>query len=142
MSDTWVVVADSNKARFFSVANRLVPLHEFADMACPGGRLPEQAEVSDRQGGIAGGQGEGGHAFEGRTDLKQHEAEVFARQIAEKLEQGRIQHQYQKLILVAAPAFLGALRTALNEHVAAMVVGSLDKNLVTEEEAAIREHIF
>jgi hypothetical protein len=46
------------------------------------------------------------------------------------------------LILVAPPAFLGALWYALNNHVQALVGSSLDKHLVAEDEAAIREHIL
>ena len=142
MSGKWVVVADSSRARFFLLENRTEPMQELEDMLHAEGRMRGQDEESDRQGGLAGGHGEGGHAFEAPTDLKHHEAEIFAKQIADKLEQGRVNHDYDKLILVAAPAFLGALRQALNEHVQALVSSSLDKNLVGEDEAAIRAHIL
>ena len=142
MSVTWVVVADSVKARFFSLTSRTEPLKEMEDMVHAEGRMREQDEVSDKQGGLAGGHGEGGHAFEAPTDTKQHDAEVFAKQIADKLESGRVNKDYDKLILVAPPAFLGALRKALNEHVSSLVSDSLDKDLVAEKEAVIREHIL
>ncbi|QPK62711.1 host attachment protein [Methylomonas sp. LL1] len=142
MSGTWIVVADSSRARFFSWVSRVEPLLELEGMAHSEGRMRDQDEVSDRQGGIAGGHGEGGHAFEAPTDLKHHEAEVFAKLIADKLEHSRVNHDYDKLILVAPPAFLGALRHALNDHVQALVGNSLDKNLVAEDEASIREHIL
>ena len=100
------------------------------------------SEITDRQGGIAGGHGEGDHTFEAPTDLKHHQAEVFSRQIAEKLEHGRVNHDYHKLILVAPPAFLGVLRHALKSDVLDLISSSLDKNLVVEDEAVIREHIF
>lgn len=142
MSRIWIVVADSSRARFFSLVSRLEPLHEFDGMVYAEGRMQEREELSDRQGGIAGGHGEGDHTFEAPTDLKHHEAEVFARRIAEKLEQGRVNHDFNKLILVAPPAFLGALRQALSTHLQDLVDSSLDKNLVTEDEAVIREHIL
>lgn len=142
MSFTWVVVADSGKARFFSLEGRSEPMQEMEGMIHTEGRMRDQDEISDRQGGLAGGHGEGGHAFEAPTDLKQHEAEVFARQIADKLEHGRVNHAFNKLILVAPPAFLGTLRHILNEHVQELVSLSLDKNLVAESEAEIRGHIL
>lgn len=142
MSNTWIVVADSSKARFFTMESRTEPLRELDGMVHAEGRMRGQDEVSDRQGGLAGGHGEGGHPFEAPTDLKHHEAEVFAKQIADKLEQGRVNHDYHKLILVAPPAFLGALRQALNNHILELVSSSLDKNLVGEDEATIREHIL
>lgn len=141
MSGTWVVVADSSRARFFVLESRSQPMQELEGMAHAESRMRDQDEVSDKQGGLAGGHGEGGHAFEAPTDIKHHETEVFAKQIAEKLEHGRVNNDYAKLILIAAPVFLGILRQALNEHVANLVSSSLDKNLVAEKENVIREHI-
>ncbi|PPD26100.1 MAG: hypothetical protein CTY22_06230, partial [Methylomonas sp.] len=40
------------------------------------GRMQERDNLSDRQGGIAGGHGEGDHTFEAPTDMKHREAEV------------------------------------------------------------------
>lgn len=142
MTITWVVVADSSRARFFTLVSRVEPLQEMEGMLHAEGRMRDQEEVSDRQGGLAGGHGEGGHAFEAPTDIKHHEAEVFAKQIANKLEHGRVNHEYDKLILVAAPAILGVLRQALNDHVVNLIASSLDKNLVAENEAVIREHVL
>ena len=142
MSGTWVVVSDSSRARLFSLENRSEPLVELDGMIHSEGRMRELDENSDRQGGIAGGHGEGDHTFEAPTDLKHHEAEVFARQIADKLENGRVNHEYHKLILVAPPAFLGALRHVLNQHIQDLVSHSVDKNLVSADETVIREHIF
>ncbi|MDD2761720.1 MAG: host attachment protein [Methylomonas sp.] len=142
MPVTWVIVADSSRARFFSLTSRTGPLQELEGMTHPEGRMRNQDEASDKQGGLAGGHGEGGHAFEAPTDLKHHEAEVFARQIADKLEHGRVGNDYDKLILLAPPAFLGALRKALNDHVANLVYATVDKDLVAENEAVIRQHIL
>jgi hypothetical protein len=85
MSSTWVVVTDSSRARFFLMESRNEPLTELEDMTHATTRLHEREIISDRQGNLAGGHGEGGHAFEAPTDLKQHELEVFAKQIADKL---------------------------------------------------------
>ncbi len=142
MSGTWIVVADSSRARFFSWEYRTEPLQELEGMVHEEGRMRDQDEISDRQGGLAGGHGEGGHPFEAPTDLKHHDMAVFAKQIADKLEHGRVNRDYNKLVLVAPPAFLGSLRSELNAHVLEMVSSSLDKNLVTENEATIRQHFL
>ncbi|MGR8930798.1 MAG: host attachment protein [Gammaproteobacteria bacterium] len=142
MSETWVLVADSSKARFFSVVSRSEPLQELDGMLHAESRLREQDEISDKQGGLAGGHGEGGHAFEAPTEVKHHEAEVFARQIVNRLEHGRVTNALDKLILVAPPAFLGTLRQAMPDPLANLVSKSVDKNLVAETEAVIRAHIF
>ncbi|MGD0960746.1 MAG: host attachment protein [Methylomonas sp.] len=142
MLTTWIVVADSSRARFFLMENRNEPLTELDGMAHIEGRLREGDVISDRQGGLAGGHGEGGHPFEAPTDLKQHEMELFAKQIADKLEQGRVNHSYRKLILAAPPAMLGALRQSLNAQVLAMVGSSIDKNLVSEHADEIHRRII
>ena len=141
MLSTWVVVADSSRARFFSLASRTEPMQEFDGMVHIEGRMRELDEVSDRQGGIAGGHGEGDHTFEAPTDFKHHEAQLFAKQIGVKLERGRVNNEYAKLILIAPPAFLGVLRESLNSHVSDLVIKSMHKNLVVEDESVIREHI-
>ena len=142
MSMFWIIVADSSRARFFATSQKGVPMNELSDMTHIEGRLHERDEVSDRQGGIAGGHGEGDHTFEAPTDLKHHEMVVFARQIADRLETGRVHHDFDKLILVAPPAFLGVLRDTLNDRLRDLVYESLDKHLVTADEATIRNHIF
>ena len=142
MQNTWIVVADSGRARFFACTAKHEPLNEFDGMVHLESRMRESDELSDRQGGIAGGHGEGDHTFEAPTDHKYHEAENFARQIAGKLEHGRVNREYKALILIAAPAFLGILRQTVDSHVLNMVSNSLDKNLVAESEEVIREHLF
>jgi protein required for attachment to host cells len=142
MLNTWVVVADSSRARFFILESRDEPLREIDDMIHAEGRLRAQDELSDRQGGIAGGHGQGDHTFEAPTDVKHQDAVRFAHQIGEKLEHGRVNGDYEELILVAPPAFLGVLRQCLNGHILKLVGQSFDKNLVAMDEAAIREHIL
>ncbi len=45
---------------------------------------------------------------------------------------GRVEHRYDRLILVAPPHFLGTLRQVLDAQVQACVVAELDKELVAE----------
>jgi len=142
MLNRWILVADSSRARFFLMESRNEPLTELDGMVHSEGRMHDGDVVSDRQGGLAGGHGEGGHPFAASTDPKEHELAVFAKQLADKLEHGRVNHSYTKLILVAPPAFLGVLRNTLNDNILKMVSISLDKNLVAEDEAEIRQHII
>lgn len=142
MLNTWVLVADSSRARFFALEKQSEPLREIDDMIHPEAKLRAQDEVTDRQGGIAGGHGQGDHTFEAPTDIKHQENMRFAHQIGEKLEHGRVNGDYGHLIIVAPPAFLGVLRQCLNGHILKLVGKSFDKNLVAMDEAAIREHIL
>ena len=142
MMSTWVVVADSSRARFFLMESRSEPLIELADMVHSQGRMHEGDVVCDREGNLASGHGNGGYSFEAPTDVKQHELEVFAKQIAHKLEEGRDNGSYKKLILVAPPALLGKLRQTIDTHILEMVSQSLDKNLVAEDADEILKRII
>ena len=138
MLDTWIVVADSSMARVYLATDKHQPLVEFDNLLHMEGRLREHDELSDRQGSIAGGH----HNFSDPTDLKHHEAEVFARQICAQLETGRVNHHFQQLILVAPPAFLGTLRQTLNPHLSKMVSNSLSKNLLNADPSELSKQLF
>jgi protein required for attachment to host cells len=142
MKLTWIVVADSCRARFFSMQSRSQPWTELEDLLHMDSKLREAELVSDRQGGLAGSHGGTGHPFEAPTDLKHRELASFAKQIAEKLEQGRVAHRYDNLLLAAPPVVLGALRQALNPQVLELAVETLDKHLVDEAAADIRESML
>lgn len=137
MACTWIVVADSSRARFFSVASRAEPLNEVHCMAHVESRSHAHDDFGD-QANLS----QGGHAQDAHTNQKQHEAAVFARQIAVFLEQGRVRRDFNNLILVAAPHFLGVLRHSLNSHVYDYISNELDKNLVMASEAEIRRQVF
>lgn len=138
---TWVVVADSSRGRIFVQEGPGEPLVEAEDMVHPGARLRGAELASDRSGRHSGAFGQGSHMFDVRTDAKEHEAENFAREIAEHLETGRTGGRFQKLVLMAPPAFLGELRGQLSDEVRKLVVGEVGKDLVTHSAEEVRKHL-
>lgn len=139
---TWVVVADSSRARIFKAETALGPLQELAALAHPEGRLHAQDLTSDLPGRAFDSSGLGGrHAMEQNIDPKENEALKFARQIAEYLENGQNENQFTKLVLVAAPKFLGYLRQSLSDRVVELVSWEIDKNLVQQNAEDIRRHL-
>ena len=139
---TWVVVADSSRARIFKAESALGPLQELATLAHPEGRLHAQELTSDLPGRAFDSSGLGGrHALEQNIDPKENEALKFARQVAEYLENGQSENQFARLVLVAAPKFLGHLRQSLSNGVVALVSQEIDKNLVQQSTEDIRRHL-
>ena len=61
--------------------------------------------------------------------------------IAERLDAARNAHAYDELVLVAEPRFLGLLRRALDRATAALVVASVDKDLVAFDAAELLSHL-
>lgn len=140
MEPTWILVADSARARLFSVDRPRGPLTEHADYVNPADRLRDQDLQSDAPGrGI--GRGGGRFAMGGENSAKDQEATRFAKELAAVLQKGRTAREFVRLYLMAAPNFLGILREAMDPSTAACVVGSYAKDVVREKAEGIRKHL-
>ena len=136
-----IVVADSARARIFTADSAHSPLNEIETMAHPEGRMHEQDMVSDMPGKVSGKGGGGDHAFQEKIEPKEQEMIEFARRIADYLDDARKANKLNKLLLVAAPAFLGELRTHLSNETSEKIVFELDKNLAQHSIEDIRQHL-
>lgn len=139
MTNTWVIVADGTRARFFNRhTNR--QLEEFEVLVSPENRLHEGDLVSDRQGSIDTA-GAGRHGMGSRNAAKEHEQEVFAKRVAARVEDGRKSGQLGRLILVAAPRFLGHIRSSLSGPAAELVVHTIDKDFTQLAAEKLADHL-
>ncbi len=84
---------------------------------------------------------EGAHAFEQKTDPKKQEAINFAHSLAHHLEAGSNANQFEQLMIVAEPSFLGLLRDELSEQVKKKLSFELDKDLTKHSVAEIQAHL-
>ncbi|MDH5425715.1 MAG: host attachment protein [Gammaproteobacteria bacterium] len=141
MKSIIVVVADRTAARIFAAESTSSPLVEIETMASPAGRLHERQMTSDLPGKSQGSGGSAGHAYENETDPKSHEMTEFAMQVAGYLDDARNANKISGLLLVAAPGFLGELRTHLSAQTSKLVVFELDKNLTRHSVEDIRQHL-
>ncbi len=141
MSNTWVLVADSSRARIFEAESSKGPLKELTDLVFPESRLHAQKLTSDLPGRSFDSNGQGRHDLEERTDIKQSEAINFARRINEHLEKSRIKGAFRKLVVAATPSFLGILRKTLNTNTSKLVTQEIDKNLVKLDVKDVRKHL-
>ena len=141
MAKTWVVVADSSTARILMAENPATGLAEIDCLEHPEGRLHEQELTSDLPGRAFDSGGEGRHAMGSPVEPKKQEAIKFAKLVAEYLESGRTTGSFSKLYVIAPPAFLGQLRNHFSSSLQRIVQGTIDKNLVTQDETAIRAQL-
>lgn len=125
---TWILVANSARARLFEAGKSDGALHELADFADASARQPGSASTQDRRPRVQESHGQARHAIEPHTSPEEKAAQEFAHALADMLNHGRVEHDFQRLVLVAAPRFLGHLREALNEEVGKLVVRSVDQD--------------
>ena len=143
-----LLVADQSEARFYELRpHNSVEL--VGHMVDPVARLHDRDLVSDRPGRkfdraplIAGRRGATAHhATGGEQSARRHEAEVFARRIAAELEQAHRRGDFEGLIVMSGPVFLGLLREALPQSVRATLVAEVGKDLVHQSVEAIIRHL-
>lgn len=141
MPKTWILVSDSSKARLFSTDTPTGALTERESFEHPAGHVHARDLTSDLPGRSFDSAGQGRHIMESEVGPKAHEARLFAKQLAERLEAGRARGETNRLILVAPPDFLGLLRDALSAEARKMVELAIDKHLVKLTPAEIRARL-
>lgn len=141
MKTRWLVVADSTRARIFVAVGGWDSLEERADLVHPLSRARDRELTSDSPGRSFDSVGGGRHAMAPRTDPKEHEASVFARELAAEIEAARARNELDGLVIMAAPSFLGLLNSELSDAAHELLIDSVHKNLVKSSLEEIREHL-
>ncbi len=141
MKSTWIVVAESARARIFTLSGIGAKLQEVTDLSHPESRLHDTELTSGLPGRTFDIQGQGRHAMEPATDPKEREARAFAVEIARHIERGRNDGNFDALVLIAPPKFLGRLRAELSKPARDTLAGEIDKNLVEADTKTIERQV-
>lgn len=143
MKKKWIVVAESSRARIFSVESRTSPLKEIDDMVNTASRAHNQDLVSDEPGRGFYSYGSGGrHAMESKTEPKKQEIQMFAHDLSERLETARRTGDVNDLVLISPPSFLGALKQQMGEVTQKYISQTINKNFINKSEQEIRQYLF
>lgn len=130
MQTTWIVAADSTRARIFEVEGVDTNFHELQDFVNEAGRENDRDLRSDAKGRFFGkGERDQGHTAEPHTGAVQHEIELYAKEVCEFLEQARVAHRYDGLFLIAFPKFLGLLRQNLSKEAQRLIADEIPKEI-------------
>lgn len=140
MKLTWLVVADSSKARIFLTDSRTGPIKEIESIVHTEARLHEHDMTSDLSG-RSKGNGSGGNVYQKKVSPKDQENISFAKSIANELDDARKKEKFKQIILVSPPDFLGNLRNSLNAQTQKLVFFELAKNFSQLKAEEINEHL-
>lgn len=137
MAVTWIVDADSSYARILARRKAGSELEEVVDLNHPGARLKGKDLESDRPGRSYDSRGRGRHAMEPPHTRK----DAGATRFAERINAYLVEHdsQFDALVLVCPPKFLGELRKRLDGTVGRKVVREIGKDVVRLDLQKIRE---
>lgn len=143
MATTWVLVAHGAGARVFENLGPGKGLRLLEGIDHPEGRLQDGDFDADRPGrSFRRDAGDARRAAMSRSEGP-HERAVsdFARALASRLQHARTTGQYDRLVLVAPPKFLGLLRSSLDAPTERCVVGTLDKDLAASDEEELMRQL-
>jgi len=134
--NTWILVADRAKATIYqSIWPELEYYRKLQEFEHPGGVARREMAGRDRPGRLAGAgavRPVGGPP----PDYRHRSARELALPIIERLQQGRMNNEFGRLVIVAPALMLGVLRDRMPAPLAKTVILTLSKHLV---DAPVRE---
>lgn len=146
---TWVVIADGTQGRILATEGPGKGLRPIDDMAGVNaadrdlGREQPGFDPGGRAGNPPGAPDvtQGRHGAAPKAGPHDKAEAAFLRDVAGRLRAGAIQGAYDRLVLVAPPKALGALRGELDKTVTDKVIGEVDKDLTNIPLPQLPEHL-
>jgi protein required for attachment to host cells len=134
--DTLVLVGDGRKALFLRNKGGAGHPDLFAEHIMEQDNPATREQGTDRPGRYEGPAGAPRSAVE-QTDWHQQAEDRFAVRVAQVLYKKAHEHEFERLIVVAAPRTLGTLRSAFRKEVAQKVTAEIPKDLTSRQPADI-----
>lgn len=146
MTVVQIIVANSVEAQLYQspkakLLNGDASLQLVKEFSHPESRLKSSELESDRHGNYNNRHTSGTSTFSEHTNLHDIEAEHFAKELAEELEKGRKNNDFQELIIVAAPSFHGLLNKHLSHHVQGLVFLTIEKDYTRSDSKELAKRL-
>jgi len=136
-----IVVADGAAAHFYELPGPGKPLRPAGIDSMTQPNQPSRALTSDRPGRSFESASTTRHAVAPKSDPHDLEELRFSRAVAETIEQALAKSPHSRLVLVAAPTFLGQLRQALGSGLADRIHAELPRDLVRTPMNELPKHL-
>jgi protein required for attachment to host cells len=138
---TWILVAHRAGASIYESRGPGSAITGIATLENPSGRLKIGDVDSDRPGRAFDRVGGGRHAMSVEDSPLDRIELAFVTELVERLERGRNEHAFERLVLVAPPKMLGRLKAALSAPLSALLLGAASKDLAHTDARALRNHL-
>jgi protein required for attachment to host cells len=141
MSKFRILVADQAEAIFYDSPSLTAAPKEVARISDPTAHMHDRDLGSERPGRSYESVGSARHSIAREGDSRHHQMALFARRIARRLDDARRKGEFEQLIVVAGPAFLGLVREELSRPTRALVAHEIHKDLVHSPAGELRKHL-
>ncbi|HJV26600.1 MAG TPA: host attachment protein [Aromatoleum sp.] len=140
MAITWILVANASLAKLYANLGPNKGLTLVKELIHPESRQKNSELVTDRAGSMPG-VGNGSGAKVQQTMPKEHEAKIFAQEIAQELYRGRATNAFGRAIVCAPPSFMGMLNAVMDSPTAQMITDRFEKDYTKSPEPVLRDHL-
>ncbi len=130
MDAIWIVVANQAEACIYRANQRGEELTVVDEFVHEAGKAHFHELVSDAPGRVHDRQGKARHSMEADVGVQQDSIRKFAKRIIDYLAAAGDKNKYRRMILVAAPGFLGVIRKHLHPHLAERIALEIPKDMV------------
>jgi protein required for attachment to host cells len=89
--------------------------------------------VSDAPGRVHDRMGSARHSMEPDTGVKEESRRRFVKQMVERLESAHLRGEFDRLVLLAAPAVLGVIRKTLTSNLTKAVIKEIPKDVIGQD---------
>ena len=137
---TCIVACSGTTAKLWLSTSRFGEWRALVEMQHPESATRERDLVSDRPGRSFDSFGSGRHAMSQSQTAREQELMRFAEQVADYVNKGIANGDFQSLVLLAAPGFLGHLRNELSSAATNATVLTASKNITSLDVNQIREY--
>jgi len=140
MTTIWILIANASEASIYTspkakLFNGNTSLSLITHFTHPQSREKDSDLVADKLG-------HSGHGtLVDASDPKQLEAEIFAKELLEELEKGRIKNLFDDLMIVAPPKFSGLLNQYINGQLDQMLSLNIQKDYTKDKEQTLIAHL-
>ncbi|MEN3951056.1 host attachment protein [Iodidimonas sp. SYSU 1G8] len=138
---SWIVVADSAKARIYSNTGPKLDLALVSEIDSDGARRSSQELVTDKPGRTFSSASPRRSGMEPPSDPQDVEKHKFVKHLVSILDTAALGDEFDDVYLVAAPRTLGEIRKLANGHITDKVRGELAKDLTNIPEHDLPKHL-
>jgi protein required for attachment to host cells len=141
MSRIRIVVADQAEAVFYDAPSLEARPREVGRISDPLAHQHARDLASDRPGRSYESVGGARHAIERENDPRRQAALRFARRISCRLDDALQRGEFDELVVVAGPPFLGLVRDELSRPARQRVAREIRKDLVHGPVESLQRHL-
>jgi len=141
MDTIWILVANQAEAQIYS-ADRIPGNLVLVDtLTHEEGAARARDLTSDAPGRVHDRMGSTRHSMEPDTGVKEESRRRFVKKMVERLESAHFRGDYDRLVLLAAPAVLGVIRKTISVKLTKAVVKEIPKDVIGQDLDKIKEQL-